>query len=197
MALHEPEVDGNLKPNRHLKQNTNHLYTNHFKTNYMQKEQKQLFAKIVGEIYKLQTACNMDCDASPATIYGLLNGMEQTINDELEMLGWISENESRLIMAIFAEIYDNNARRRAFKGYDQISAKVKAAGIEKYKVIMIVRQLQMEEIYPEITDRILYEISPAGIEQFELKEERKGERKSKPQNAAVLPDCPPSRNSPR
>src|ERR1035437_9590136 len=103
----------------------------------MQKEQKQLFAKIVGEFYKVQTALNIPCDASPATIYGLLKGMERTIDDELKNLGWISEDESEIIMAIFAEIYDNNARRRAFKGYDQISAKVKAAGIEKYKVIMI------------------------------------------------------------
>ena len=132
----------------------------------MQKELKQTLAKILGEIYKVQTACNIECDANAAKIYGLVNGIESAIDEEFSFDCWTSNSEMETIMRIFSEIDQSREKSAAFKGYDHISAQVKAAGLHKGTVIMAARYYNLLGMFRPMTDKILYEISPEYIDKL-------------------------------
>ena len=126
----------------------------------MQKEQKQLLGKILGEVYKMHDRRGLHYPASKATIYGLTHGMETIIDDELDRIGWVSSEAMQAIMAIFASISDNPTKLAAFEGYADISDRLAAAKISKETLITVVKYMQADFMYPEMVHRILYEIAP-------------------------------------
>ena len=53
---------------------------------------KILFGKILGEIYRLQDKNGVVNGVASGRIYGLLNGFEEAINEELSSIGCVQMN---------------------------------------------------------------------------------------------------------
>ncbi len=72
----------------------------------MEKETKILLGKILGEVYRIEKRFpNMACPASQGQIYGLLNGFEDAIEQELEMTGSVPKEHVEIVANVLDEIY--------------------------------------------------------------------------------------------
>ena len=57
---------------------------------------------MLGEIYRLQKNTEqMDCTATHGQIYGLLNGFEESIDEQIAMIGHVSKDEVKSITRFF------------------------------------------------------------------------------------------------
>ncbi|CAM4173673.1 hypothetical protein SAMN06265348_105419 [Pedobacter westerhofensis] len=72
----------------------------------MEKDNKILLGKLLGEIYRLQkNTSEMAFSASFGQRYGLLNGFEDAIDHELEMIGFVSQDELNNVGKILDEVF--------------------------------------------------------------------------------------------
>ena len=95
----------------------------------MQKELKQMFGKILGEIYRTQAMMDLNDGVPMATIHGLLSGMENVIDEQLEHTGWVSAEEVKTITKFFAELDKNLATSGPITKVADLEAMALAAGI--------------------------------------------------------------------
>lgn len=102
------------------------------------KDNKILLAKILGEIYRLQKhSQNIPCPASDARIYGLLNGFERIVDEEIERIGFVSNKELSTVEKILDEYFINEEKLKQFKGYYDIERELEVNQIDRAKAITI------------------------------------------------------------
>jgi hypothetical protein len=78
---------------------------------------KFFFGRILGEIYRLQQqAGGSDFQVDEATIFGLRNGIESVVDDEIANQEHISHDEHDFFSRVLDEVWSDPARMAAFPG---------------------------------------------------------------------------------
>jgi hypothetical protein len=117
---------------------------------------KLFFGKILGEIYRLQKNTEeMDCTATQGQIYGLLNGFEESIDEQIAMIGHITKEDVAKVSDILEKTWLDEAKVLYFKGYEDIEAELKEAGISKHKAYRILKYLHANKEYVDLIEMMV------------------------------------------
>lgn len=136
----------------------------------MEKENKILLGKLLGEIYRLQKNTDIPVGSSAGQIYGLLNGFEGAIDEELEMIGFIPQQQVDAVGSIMDEIYVNPDKMNAFKGFYELEPEFEAAGIDRGQANKIIRYYYASNRFTELIDKMDTSGSPTESRRFTLSE---------------------------
>jgi hypothetical protein len=133
------------------------------------KQVKLLLGKVLGEIYRLQNHSNAaSCPASQAQIYALLHGFEHAIDEELEMIGYVSKADLKHVMDVLTPYFDDPGKLAAFKGFYDIERQLKAAGVERSQAIKILRYLNANDQFTNVIAKMDSSDSPTECRMFKL-----------------------------
>ena len=90
----------------------------------------KMMARILGEIYRIQNAIEgMPPSAPYSQVYGLLNGFEVCIDQELQQAEGISNEKLDAATEVLSEISDDKEKLEQFKGFYDIQSKLASRGI--------------------------------------------------------------------
>ncbi len=133
---------------------------------------KLLLGKILGEIYRIENRSGdkIACPAREAHIYGLLNGFERSIEEELKGIGFISEAKLQAVEDILNEYFVDQEKLKAFKGYYDIERRLEGLGIGRGEAITILTYLYADGRFVKVIDKMDSPDSPVECKKFELSE---------------------------
>lgn len=128
---------------------------------------KAIFGKVLGEIYRLQDASgSMTSGQEPGHIYGLRHGIEDTIDREIEAVGWIPNAQ----LEAFSDILGKAQEDPKFKGYYDIESELKEAGIERVAAIRMLRYFKASGRFADVISKMDSMYSPIECKNFDLEE---------------------------
>ena len=130
----------------------------------MEKDFKMFFGKILGEIYRIQKHINPEiCKVRDSKIYGLLNGFENVINEEVNNYDFVSKEDLISLGKIMDDIRINNRTKNSnFKGYYEIEDELKRQGknIDRATAITIIKYYLSENKFIDLVKKFDTENSP-------------------------------------
>ena len=133
---------------------------------------KRMFAKLLGEVYRTQRRIDpLMCSTSMGRIYGLLNGIEDAVNDELEGLGFVSAEKMDALIEVIDPIFRDRERLDAFRGYYSIEHHLNNAGIDRATAIRLFTYLKAEDRFVELIEKMDSDHSPIECRRFEVHSE--------------------------
>lgn len=137
-------------------------------------ENKLVFAKILGEIYRTQKRIDKNlCNVSDARIYGLLNGVQRVVNEELENMNFVSENHERFMVGVLNEYFTDPNKLQNLKGYYDIEDELESVGIDRSTAITILTLLQEEGRFTNVIAKFNSSGSPVECKTFEIEDYEK------------------------
>jgi hypothetical protein len=134
----------------------------------MDAELKVIFGKILGEVYRIQLHMKPNiCRVGEATVYGLLNGIESAIDDEIDLDPefLVTRQESDLMDRVLAEA-DQDPK---FAGFYDIEPKL--AGIDRGKAIRLLTYINASGCFTEVIAKMNSQDSPAECKKLDLDSE--------------------------
>ena len=132
-------------------------------------EDKLLFGKILGEIYRIQNR-NGYCGVGESVIYGLLNGFESVIDEEIERIGHITKSEIRTVIDILDEYHKDEEKFKELTGFYDIEDKLDENGITRWKAIQILTYLKANRQFVDVIAKFNSSNSPVECKRFEIDE---------------------------
>lgn len=116
----------------------------------MEQETKLAFGKILGEMYRIQKEQGI-AQVSDATIFGLLNGFEESIDGQFSDLGYISKAEVELVADYFAPYWKQEKSLDEMPNYKSVEMSLERKNIHPAKFAQILKYLYANERFvPEI-----------------------------------------------
>lgn len=95
-----------------------------------------LLGKILGEIYRLQRNADMPCCASDEDVYGLLNGFENVVE---EQLGRVTKNQFKVFEKLIQKFDVPEDERKEPRGFYAVEKQLAADGVDRATVIKLLR----------------------------------------------------------
>jgi hypothetical protein len=133
----------------------------------MEKEQKQFLGKILGEIYRLQMHTNeMACGATKQRIFGLLHGIEEAIDEELETIGWVSNVDIQRVTDALEKFYPEDEKIAKFKGFYDIESGLRSLGLSRGQISQVIKYFKAGECYLELIEKMDSTNSPSECRKF-------------------------------
>lgn len=130
-----------------------------------------VFAKILGQIYRTQKRIDKNlCPVSDATIYGLINGVERVVENELDKLSHISKRDEQILVDILNEYFTDPDKLENLKGYYDIEYRLESEGIDRSTAITILTLLKDEGRFTNVIEKFNSSNSPVECKTFELDE---------------------------
>ena len=137
----------------------------------MKDKTQLLLGKILGEMYRIEKRLDgVACPVSDAQIFGLLNGFQNCIEEELEMIGYVSNEQYEAVINVLDEIDLDPIKLDAFTGFYNIEPKLKALGVDRSQANQIFRYLYADGRFVRVIDKMDSENSPIESRRFELDE---------------------------
>lgn len=136
----------------------------------MDGDTKKLLGKILGEVFRLQTAARVPCSASERTIYGLLNGFENVTDEVLESIGEVTNEQISAVMDALEPYDQDPAKLAGFRGFYDIENTLKHNGVDRGDAMRILTYLRANHQYTDIIARMDTSGSPAECRTFEVDE---------------------------
>jgi len=137
----------------------------------MEKQTKLFLGKILGEIYRIEKRnSQISCPASVGRIYGLLNGFEDAIDQELESIGYISSAQVEHTCDILDAIYTNPVKMKGFKGFYDIERLLNEVGVDRGNALQILTYLYADGRFVELIDKMNTSDSPSECKTFKISE---------------------------
>ncbi|WP_281976056.1 hypothetical protein [Halobacillus litoralis] len=106
----------------------------------MEQEQKLVLGKILGETYRLQKEQGI-CQETDATIFGLLNGFEETLNAQMTNLGIITVDEVEKVADYFSTYWKGEEKLDDLPSYKTVQMSMERHGIREHKFGQILKYL--------------------------------------------------------
>lgn len=137
----------------------------------MDKETKVLLGKLLGEIYRIQKRMpDLDCGASEDKIYGLLNGFESEIDDEIKSIGFVSKDDVAKVASVLDEYHHNPEKLEQLTGFYDIERKLERLGINRAKAKTILTWFNAGDRYTNVIQKMNSTNSPVECKTFEVSE---------------------------
>lgn len=107
----------------------------------MSPEQKTkiLFGKILGEIYVLQKMQDPeDCRVSDGVVFGLLNGFERVVDDQIKNVGFLSSEKFEAVEQYLDQFYrsDTEMTVASIHGFYQIEHEIQSVSRDELIAIL-------------------------------------------------------------
>ena len=128
---------------------------------------KVLFGKLLGEIYRTQNREGY-CSVSEATIFGLLNGFEYVIDEEIKNIGYITTEELQIVADILDEYFLDEEKLNKLSGYYEIESKLNAHNISRTKAISIITYYKANNQFNDVIEKFNSSASPGECKHFEI-----------------------------
>lgn len=126
-----------------------------------------LLGKILGEIYQIKIHRQMPIP-DEARVFGLLNGFERAVEQEIERLGFISEEKLKAVELILDEYESNPQKLQEFKGYYDIESHLQDRDIDRGEAITILQYLRTDGRFAEVISKMDSDHSPAECRDFNV-----------------------------
>ena len=107
---------------------------------------------------------------SDARIYGLLNGVEEAIDEEIEKIGYVSNRDISAVCDVLDEYYQDWDKVSKLDGFYEVEDKLRNKGIGRSKAIRILKYLYASNRYNDLIDKFDSPKSPVEAKKFKLKE---------------------------
>ncbi|MXQ53160.1 hypothetical protein [Shimazuella alba] len=133
----------------------------------MDTDLKLFLGKILGEIYRLQKKEGL-YNHSDGRIYGLINGFESVIDEEMDMIPHITEKELKTVTDVLHEIDQNEEETEKFQGFYDIERKLQEKGIYRHRVIYILKYLYASGRFTRLIDKMNSSGSPGEVRNLKL-----------------------------
>lgn len=130
--------------------------------------EKIMFAKLLAEIYRIQRKIDPKGEDLDATIYGLLNGIEDVIDRELNRIGLISKEKFTAVCDVLQEYFDDDEKLNKLTGYYDIEPKLKMKGVSRSEAIAILTYLNATNQYDNVIKKFDSSNSPGECKKFEI-----------------------------
>jgi hypothetical protein len=135
----------------------------------MDKETGLILGKILGEIYRIQRSTEgISCSASDSHIFALLHGFEHAAKEEIERLGFVSEDQLKAVMDVLEPIWLNPEKLAEFKGFYDIERTLKSHGVDRSDAIRILTYLNANGQFTEVIDKMDSSGSPSECRKFDI-----------------------------
>lgn len=132
----------------------------------MEKELKLWFGKMLGEIYKIQYhSKELYCPVGPETIYGLINGFEGVIEDNIPEYSITQEDYENMI-SVLTPIHQDSEKLNNFEGYYDIEHDLEKLGINRSKAMDLFDFFSLRGAYREIISKMDSSGSPSEMRTF-------------------------------
>lgn len=133
-------------------------------------ENKLLFGKLLGELYRIEKKVGMPCPATEAQIYGLVNGFENVIEEELESLGYISNEKLTTVINVLTPYWEDPQKLASFKGFYDIEHQLSQRGIDRGEAKRILKYLYANGQFIEVIEKMDSSDSPCECRTFNLRD---------------------------
>lgn len=114
----------------------------------------RLLGKLLGETYRLQRKMGVPVSATEQRIFGLLNGFDEAIERELEMIGHVPTSQVDAVRDALDGPFHSDKKFEAFKGYYDIEDDLKVKGVDRSDAIKILRYLAAGGDYTTVIEKI-------------------------------------------
>lgn len=128
---------------------------------------KLMFGKLLGEIYRIQNREGYS-PVSESTIFGLLNGFEHVINEEIERMGHVTTEEFNRVGDILNEYFIDEEKLSNLSGYYDIEPKLNSYGIPRWKAIQIITFFKAIGQFEDVIEKFNSSASPTECKRFEI-----------------------------
>jgi len=137
----------------------------------METDVKRLIGKLLGELYRLQRRVDPNmCSESDAKVYGLLNGFEHVIDEQITLIGWTSDQQVEDAAALLNTHWSDPGKLAAFKGFYDIERDLQQLGIDRVQAIKIIRYFAANHQFQSLISKMDSQGSPSECRKFELDE---------------------------
>lgn len=126
-----------------------------------------LLGKLLGEVYRLQYEAEMPT-ADTSTIYGLRNGFESVINEELERIGFISTAQLDAVRNVLNTYDRSKEKLESLSGFYQVEDELSQKGVGRGEAIRILTFLQASHRFTNVIAKFDSQHSPTECRTFEL-----------------------------
>jgi hypothetical protein len=149
------------------------LVVDHRRGDTVDNEMKAALGKIMGEVLRTQRRVAPDaCNYESGTIYGLLNGVESTIDDVLfPEKFFVSNDEFNVAIRILDSYFVDVPRRNAVKGYNDLAPELERAGLSRGKMSVIITHLKAQRRFVELIEKFDTGNSPDEMRRFDIRDE--------------------------
>ncbi|QRF33911.1 hypothetical protein [Bacillus safensis] len=126
-----------------------------------------LQGKILGQIYRIQNRQGY-CPVTEATIYGLLNGIESVVKDELEELNFIPDDNLTKLSKILSVYYNDKEKLSEVSGYYDLELDIENAGITREEARQILIYFYARGQFVELINKFNSSNSPVECKTFKI-----------------------------
>ncbi len=131
---------------------------------------KMLLGKILGEIYRLQKKIGVPHSASDPHIYGLLNGFESVIDEQIEKIGWVSKEQFNHTISVLTPYWKDENKLADFKGFYDIESELEDGGVSRGVAIQILSYLYANNQFTDVINKMNSSDSPSECRTFKMNE---------------------------
>lgn len=131
---------------------------------------KIAFGKILGEIYRLQRAQGLVVGADEGRVYGLLNGIEQAIDEELNSVGFISNEKTDHAQQVLNVYLYDESKLDDLDGFYDIEMALEKGGVDRSDAISIFRYFLASRRYVDAINKMDSGNSPIECKDFALRD---------------------------
>ena len=126
-----------------------------------------LLGKLLAEVYRVQRKLEIPT-ADDATIYGLRNGFETVVAEELERIGFVSKAQVKHVMDVLDPIWQDPTKLAAFKGFYDIESELESGGVDRSTAIAVLTYLNAHGQFTDVIAKMDTNHSPGECRKFVL-----------------------------
>ena len=126
-----------------------------------------LLGKLLAEVYRVQRKLEIPT-ADDATIYGLRNGFETVVAEELERIGFVSKAQIKHVMDVLDPIWQDPTKLAAFKGFYDIESELESGGVDRTTAIAVLTYLNAHGQFTDFIAKMDTSGSPSECRKFDL-----------------------------
>ncbi|MGI2294158.1 hypothetical protein [Paenibacillus sp. GXUN7292] len=103
-------------------------------------------------------------------MYGLLNGMETIVDEEISRIGFISNEKFSAMCKILDGYFYDQTNLDKFRGFYDIESELNSVGVDRSEAIRILTYLKANGSYEELIDKMNSQYSPVECKRFKVSE---------------------------
>ena len=130
---------------------------------------KLLFGKLLGEMYRIQNKLGIGY-VGEATIYGLVNGFDDVIDEEIESIGHVTHDEIRAVVEVLNPYHLDPKKFEELDGYYDVEDDLESRGIDRPKAKAILKYFNANGQFRAVIDKFNSMNSPIECKTFDLNE---------------------------
>ena len=137
----------------------------------MDQQTKTLLGKLLGEIYRIEKRTqSMPCPVDDSRVFGLVNGFETAIDEELESIGFVTGDQVDAVADALEPYFLSPEKLAHFKGFYDIEDELESRGVDRATALAIITYFNMRGQFSSVISKMDSSGSPTECRTFEPSE---------------------------